>query len=352
MRTKILCIYHSADLDGWMSGAIVMYRFTKDYDKVRIYNQTKENLVDYVTNTNPKDYITLVMKGWNYGDPIPDTSEFEIVIMCDVSFPKEEMYKLFIQKSGNFIWIDHHISAIKDSKYEDFKTNRFGTENENLVSGLRDTNFSACELTWKYFFPITNMPEIVNLLGLYDTFRHKGSLKEFEVNEFQYGARELISNVFDAYKYLWDFLNIPDLRDRNAVIKNIQDRGKIIYSYLKNEALKVYEKRFDIVFFEDSKGEKTIGEEFKLFACINRERFNPSSLGIDYHKDGYDGVACFWYNGKTNNYHFSLYNENGKVDCSSLAKRFGGGGHKGSAGFIVDIDNFNFLMSISKYSDK
>lgn len=349
MRTKILCIYHSVDLDGWMSAAIVMYRFFKTYDKVRIYDQTEKNLVDYVTNSNPKDDITIIMKGWNYGDPIPDTLEFETVIMCDVSFTKEEMLKIYNHHSDHFIWIDHHISAIKDNDCHAGYC-KFG-ENYNLyVNGSRLTEYSACELTWNYFFPLTNMPKIVNLLGKYDTFRHKGSFEELEVNEFQYGARELISNVYDAYKYLWESLNIPDIRDRNSVIKNIQERGKIIYSYLKNEALKIYENRFDIIFFEDSKSEKTIGEEFKLFACVNRERFNPSSLGIDYHKDGYDGVACFWYNGKTNNYHFSLYNENGKVDCSALAKRFGGGGHKGASGFIVDKELFNHLMSISKYS--
>lgn len=34
-------------------------------------------------------------------------------------------------------------------------------------------------------------------------------------------------------------------------------------------------------------------------------------------------------------YHFSLYNDNGLVDCSIIAKQFGGGGHKGAAGFRI-----------------
>jgi len=38
-------------------------------------------------------------------------------------------------------------------------------------------------------------------------------------------------------------------------------------------------------------------------------------------------------------WNFSLYNDNGLVDCSVIAKQFGGGGHKGASGFrIKDID--------------
>ena len=69
------------------------------------------------------------------------------------------------------------------------------------------------------------------------------------------------------------------------------------------------------------------------FICINKERFNPINFGIKYHDDGYDGAACFHYaNGEWN---FSLYNDNGKVDCSAICKQFGGGGHKGASGFRV-----------------
>ena len=35
-------------------------------------------------------------------------------------------------------------------------------------------------------------------------------------------------------------------------------------------------------------------------------------------------------------WYVSLYNDDGKTDCSKIAKRYGGGGHKGAAGFIVE----------------
>ena len=53
--------------------------------------------------------------------------------------------------------------------------------------------------------------------------------------------------------------------------------------------------------------------------------------------DGQMSAACFWY--QDNKWHFSLYNDNGLVDCSAIAKQYGGGGHQGAAGFIVDDIN-------------
>lgn len=59
--------------------------------------------------------------------------------------------------------------------------------------------------------------------------------------------------------------------------------------------------------------------------------------------DGYDGCACFHYgNGMWN---FSLYNDNGKVDCSQIAKQFGGGGHFSASGFRCDDETFLKIIS-------
>ena len=78
---KTVCIYHSRDLDGWMSGAIVRLAYS-------------------ATN-----FI-----GWDYGKEIPDLSDYDKIVMVDISFPKEVMQSI----ASKLIWIDHHISAIKD----------------------------------------------------------------------------------------------------------------------------------------------------------------------------------------------------------------------------------------------
>lgn len=327
---NIGCVYHSIDLDGWMSMAIVKHWFNIQREKYVNSKVFKEADVDLGT-------ITSI--GYNYGEPIPDLSRYDKIIMCDISFPRnimetihEDMCEFF---QDRFIWIDHHISAINEN-YTEYK-------------GIRDTKFAACELTWNYFFPNETMPEIVRLLGRYDCFGHKGTDEEIKVLEFQYGARQCITNYEEAYNLLQSVLSdenpshIGRTSTKNTYhVDLIQDKGKASYQYLCVEAKQSYENRFSAWLVEPH--EILMPSTYK-FTCINKERFNPINFGIDYHSDGYDGACCFHYDGKTNLWRFSLYNDNGEVDCSKIAKQYGGGGHKGAAGFVLSPDDFNRFMA-------
>jgi len=261
---------------------------------------------------------------YNYGQPIPDLKEYDQVIMCDISLPPEEMQKLHYGKGQKmFVWLDHHISAIQSiNKYWNSKYIQLE------IGGNRGTLYAACELTWKYFFPNETMPEIVRLLGRYDCFGHKGTSEEQKVLEFQYGARSCIGNYQEAYLSL-----LESFRSEGKSVGNIHDLGIAIYSYLKMEAKQIYKTGFEIELKEVNPKDDGISN-LRKFLCINRNRFNPVNFGIDYHTDGYDGVACFWYeNGLWN---FSLYNDNGFVDCSKIAQQYSGGGHFGAAGFTIN----------------
>ena len=322
---KIVCIYHSIDLDGWMSAAIVKHWWQKAQGS---YIQENNHITNPNTGEDSIDFI-----GYNYGQPIPDLSGYDKVIMVDISFPIDIMGNLYKNLSHNFLWIDHHISAITDM----FKWQQANISDSKFIYGSRDTTYAACELTWKYFFPEEQMPEIVRLLGRYDCFGHKGTNEEQKVLEFQYGARQCISNYQEAYDKLIESFN-DKLYNTGQYFDNalnqIYDKGKAIYQYLCTEAKQAYKNRFPLeLYFSKESGLSPV-----RFVCINKERFNPINFGIDYHADNYDGCACFHFaNGAWN---FSLYNDNGKVDCSVIAKQFGGGGHKGAAGFLVtDINS-------------
>ncbi len=317
---KAICIYHSVDLDGWMSAAIVKHWFEYQPYNIKISE-----------NTYGRDTIDFL--GWKYGDNIPNLDEYDQVIMCDIVFPKEDMLHLWATKGQNFIWLDHHKSAIDEMQnaHENISSGAYP------IQGLRDTKFAACELAWKYFFPAETMPEIVRLLGRYDCFGHKNTDEETKVLEFQYGARQCISNYEEAYRYLIDegmHFNIAP-----NTIDIVWEKGKSIYQYLCTEAKQSYKNGFK-VWFPDYNllGAPEHGGRGFDFICINKERFNPINFGIDYHKEGYDGVACFWY--ENGNWNFSLYNDNGLVDCSEIASQYGGGGHRSASGFIVKEEEF------------
>ena len=169
---------------------------------------------------------------------------------------------------------------------------------------------------WQYFFQNEPMPEIVRLLGRYDCFGHKGTDEERKVLEFQYAARSFISDYVSCGNALLSFLQFPDL------VKDWLKAGVGIYSFLCMDAKQSYKNGFGVTYANTK------------WIVINKERFNPVNFGIDYHAEGYDVAACFYFNGSK--WSFSLYNDNGEVDVSLICKQFGGGGHKGAAGFVMD----------------
>lgn len=392
MNNRILCVYHSRDLDGWMSAAIIKKYFIDLKEPLSIRNADRnEGWVEFNVPSREEKEISesdinrLVFLGWDYGDEIPNLSAYNKVIIVDISFPKDIMWKLRSNLDKDFIWIDHHSSAIKESIPSDHK--------QFVFEGLQNSNAAACELTWMYFNSkhVTNytldwegMPEIVRLLGRYDCFGHKGTSEEQKVLEFQYGARQVISNYEEAYQYLITRNPVVVLES----VEKIHNKGIVIYKYLCTEAKQTYAKSFPIEFTESrltiwSNGNVGIGcttpsQRLEIvdgkskvvnlttlvntddgteteviddsirykFLAVNQERFNPINFGIDYHKEAYDGYACFWYNkGKWN---WSLYNDNGEVDCSVIAKQYGGGGHPGASGFVLNDEDQNVLIKINK----
>lgn len=312
----IICIYHSRDLDGWCSAAIVRKSFEEQHPESPVYNSLYSG--DRSIISSKKNEHSLTLLGWDYGDEIPNLSWYNKVIMCDISFPKEEMEKIAEEK--DFVWIDHHASAIKEmDSSEEF--------NSNVEQRFTQTNYAACELTWFHFYPNEKISEFVRLLGRYDCFGHKGTDEEEKVLLFQYSARANINGYEECYKWLKRSINESYLEERMI------SSGEDIYKYLCTEAQQDYKDRFDIELWEKYT-EEPVKKIKRKFACVNKKRFNPVNFGIDYHKDGYDGFACFHYaNGM---YNFSLYNDNGQVDCSVIVKSFGGGGHKGASGFRID----------------
>jgi hypothetical protein len=185
---------------------------------------------------------------------------------------------------------------------------------------MRTIKFAACELTWQYFFEI-DVPEMVELLGKYDSFRHQGAPDELTVWNFQLGMRNKAVGLDETYNVLQFYLEV-NWANREKIVFDICQQGHAIDSFLRKEARPIFDSGFDFT-----------ADNF-LFRAINRERFNPVLVGIDYHAMGYDGIICFWF--KKDRWMFSVYNKNGQLDCSEFCKKRGGGGHKGAAGFQVD----------------
>ena len=131
---KSLCYYHRADYDGRCSAAIIKY-FDPNVKVIGVDHPASD--VDF-----------------------DDVDEDTTVYLVDFCLDMGDM-KTIKECSKEFIWIDHHHTAIEDAKKNNFST-----------KGLLSIEKAACRLTWDYIFPKTKEPLAVELIGKFDVWDH------------------------------------------------------------------------------------------------------------------------------------------------------------------------------------
>lgn len=282
----MICIYHSKDLDGYCSGAIVKLK-----------------------------YPDAKLVGYDYGQPFPLTDyelEGQDLIMIDVSLPMQDMCALAL-KVKSFTWIDHHISAIND--YGKVKSDEFN-EGAQAIKAVLENGISACEGGWKHLFPNVPMPTSVKLLGKYDTWRNEDKFEwDNAIMPFQYGMRMFCQS---ADTFPSDLFSHWDIVTDNPVYRVINE-GKLILSYQKTQNERACKCAFETTF----EGLRAI--------CLNNGGANSQVFESVYDPEKHDVMIPFVFTGKY--WTFSLYTTSKDVDCSIIAKSKGGGGHKQAAGF-------------------
>ncbi len=268
-QDAVLCFYHD-DADGRCSAAIVRRVLGK----------------------------SVILKPMDYGDPIPwDTVErVKQVIITDFSFPKDTMERMVATTS--LIWIDHHKTALEDlAMLAD-------------IPGKRDLDHAACVLTWEYFNPGMPLPKAVTYIGDRDTWKHEFS----ETKAFNEGLFYEDTRPFNDE--LWKLL----LEDDQTFISDLIDRGQMLYKarMLSIERL-INRQGFEV--------------EFNGYRTLAVNGHASGELGEAMRKKGYEIGYCYQeaeQNGDLMTF-VTLYSD--QVDVSEIAKKYGGGGHAGAAGF-------------------
>lgn len=271
MRT--LCIYHN-DLDGHCSAAIIKSAFAGEI----VFREMDYKLIPDIDF----DYF----------------NGYDRVVVVDFSLDERLMNYLHSHFGKYFIWIDHHKSSIELNS---------GLKN---IPGRRDINNAACVLCWEYCYENDDVPRAVLLLADYDTFTF-----EFgdEAKHFQLGIK---LHDTDPESGLWKVL--LDI-DSNADVDDIIKKGEVIALYRDSEYKKiVHEHSFNTTF-----------HNYSAIACNSHER---RSQLFDAIEDDYDLMLPFVWDGEK--YTVSIFTKRDDIDCSELARRHGGGGHKKAAGFV------------------
>lgn len=232
----MICFYHSKDLDGHCSGAIVRY-------------------------FRP----SIEMIPFNYADNFPwdQVAKHDEIYMVDLSLPPDEMEKLFRLKKNGLIWIDHHETAINDCPSE--------------IKGLRRIGDAACELTWEYLSMASGTPFAVWLLGRYDVWDHENK----DVIPFQYGLKRHNTDPSKEMG-LWKEL----LSGGDEKTKELIKEGAIIKGYVDGFYKRVCKNAFEINF----DGYRAI--------VVNTQETSTYTFDSVYDKTKHDLMIGFFTDGK------------------------------------------------------
>ena len=288
MKTIII---HHHDLDGYAAGAIA-----------RLHNP---------------DAQTLKL---NYDDPsvIPgpeDLQAFDTVIVVDYTLPPDTM--LWLKANKHLIWIDHHFSSINTAIERGY----------NDVDGLRcqpGELICGAELAWMYFEK-TPLPRFLRLTGDQDTFRNsREPLFQQEAMPFFYATQLILERLNPANVHNQDFLlpNANAYRNDDwcdeliAQGRLIQEYNRIHYNKLRKES----------AFVRNIWG-------LRIY-CFNSAGHGSTSIQGGFDPAIHDAMLLFSYNGKS--WSYGIYTDivaKPNVNVSAIAKRYGGGGHQGAAGF-------------------
>jgi len=285
------CIYHSKDLDGLFSGAIVRY-------------------------FNPET----ILIPYDYGEPVPELEPNKPVVICDVSFPVDILDKICFNSYLQTIWIDHHKSAIEEfnSNIENFKYLKY-------VKTVLNLKKSGCELTWEHFFSEIEVPFLIQCIAKYDTW--KNSEKELWENiilPVQYGCRFFFTSPYDI-NYFYEKISLE--RQIEIVSQEFGSVGSYIWEYIRRGYETLAKNAFKGKF-------KDIDN-----TCVFINTSDGNSLIFDYIEDK-EIDYCVIYSRRENGYKFSLYSPFRHLDCSAIAKKYKGGGHPGASGFFSkDFDS-------------
>jgi len=217
------------------------------------------------------------------------------VYMIDIVYPEKDVKQL-IKKTKSFTVLDHHVTT-KDVV-------------EAVPNHVYDIDHSGAVLAWEYFFPEKETP-------LYLKYIEDIDLWKFELPRAEDFLAFSATIPFDFEK--WDKVveEFEDEKKRNSFL----DRGKNLLEYQNKLIGEVIE----------------IGEEADFdghSSLVVNSSVLQSQLGNAIIKKGYD-IGVVWAHSNDVIRVSLRSSKDGDVNVGEIAQKYGGGGHKSAAGFVI-----------------
>lgn len=317
----IAIIYHDADFDGKLSNEVCRFHLGNLHPEVNIHSY-----------------------GWDYGRPVPvphgasegvdDFSGYDQIYIVDLSVD-ELMARPELR--DKIVWIDHHKTAI--DKWVNQGDKKYGWQ----FKGYRIDGVAACRLCWQWFFtmplmgdaPLSNKeafinravsePELIRLAGEYDIWDHRDP----DAKALQFGLRTL---NYEGWRLLID-AQFTDNRYTDVYIGAVISDGRKVKEYCDKQ-----NDEYSAVYSQ------TLNWEGYTFCCLNIGQRGNSDLLRGGLKPEHQ--ACFAWRYTGNHALVSLYHAPGHedLDLSAIAKKYGGGGHRGACGFRLTLKQLAELL--------
>lgn len=319
----VIVFYHGGCMDGWAAASIV-YSYFRGRRKV-------------ADSEGPEPRMFAIPSG---GD-LPNDLELEgnpVIIVLDMAFPAETMIKL-INAAHRMVWIDHHETAapIRDAmltgmrfcgasnrpdfgQVEDYES--LGKGKRNRLSYIFNTKHSAAVLTWTYFYPDRETPDLIKYVEDRDLWTWALPYSK-QVN----AAIRCLPLDFGLWgHYLFD--NPIEVHQRMLAIS-----GSHILSHISQTVAKlaqsalVYHVTVSVTDTDMWFGDVPFVNSHCYCSEIGHEllTLHPKAP-----------FAVVWYQRGNGESVYELRSADDRHDVAYIAKVLGGGGHRNAAGFVCN----------------
>lgn len=237
------------------------------------------------------EYIALNRKD----DPVPDVAGADVYFI-DFVYEKEVMDK-FVESAKSLTALDHH-EGVEDVT-------------KAMPNFVYDTVRSGATIAWNYFHPDTPVPTLLSYIEDDDTYRFalpdtRAVLAYLGVNPFTFEFWDQTAAILENEE------------TRNDFLKKVRAYGEyfvLLAEYAANNAKLVEFEGYE-VFFGTAHPYKPMKS---MVGNLLAKKKGPFALVVAAHPRGY-GVSI---------------RGDGSIDVSKIAQKYGGNGHKSSAGFMI-----------------
>ena len=246
------------------------------------------------------------------------------IYILDFSFERQIMEFIF-KDAKRVVWLDHHKTAFEMWCVEE-RTLHKAEDDRGYI--ILDNNKSGALLAWEYFHPDTEVPMLVKHIDDRDRWQFKlegskelhAALQSYKPWSFEQWGSKFWPNC-GRMPELWNRTQrYSDLIKEGASILRAQDAH--VKSMVKQA------RKCKVM----PSGNTFVGWDG---LAVNASLHQSEAGHKLANQSGTYGLV--WYVAADGRVNASL-RSNGDYDVSAIAKSFGGGGHRNSAGFQTDIN--------------